>query len=59
MKNIILLMDSIATMIVCTPTMKSTIDTTLQSKVVSLLQNKMSEINTISGQTFIMEIQTD
>ena len=42
----------------CTPTKKSTIDTTLQSKVDSLLQNKMSEINAISGQAIVMDIQT-
>ena len=44
--------------IACTPTKKSTIDTTLQSKVDSLLQNKMYEINAISGQAIVMEVQT-
>ena len=43
-------------MIACTPTKKSTIDTTLQSTVDSILQNKMSEINTISGQAIIMDM---
>ena len=45
-------------MIACTPTKQSTIDTTLQTKVDSILQNKMSEINAISGQTIVMEVQT-
>jgi len=44
-------------MIACTPNKQSAIDTTLQSKVDSLLQNKMSEINAISGQAIIMEVQ--
>lgn len=34
-----------------------TIDTTLQTKVDSILQNKMSEINAISGQAIVMDIQ--
>lgn len=58
MRNIILLLGCIATLIACTPTKKSTIDTTLQSKVDSFLQNKMSEINAISGQAIVMDIQT-
>ena len=33
-------------------------DTTLQSKVDSFLQNNMSEINAISGQAIVMDIQT-
>ena len=57
MKKTILL-GCIATMIACTPTKESTIDTTLQTKVDSLLQNKMSEINAISGQAIVMEVQT-
>ena len=40
----------------CTPTKKSTIDTTLQSTVDSILQNKMSEINAISGQAIVMDM---
>ena len=35
---------------------QSTIDTTLQSKVDSILQNKMSEINAISGQAIVMDM---
>ena len=45
-------------MIACTPTKQSTIDTTLQTKVDSILQNKMSEIGAISGQAIVMEVQT-
>ena len=36
----------------------STIDSTLQVKVTSLLENKLSELNALSGQTIIMEVQT-
>ena len=56
MKKIFLL-GCIATMIACTPTKQSTIDTTLQTKVDSILHNKMSEINAISGQAIVMEVQ--
>ena len=52
----ILLLGCIATMIACTPTKESTIDTTLQSTVDSILQNKMSEINAISGQAIVMDM---
>ena len=45
-----------ATMLACTPTKKSTIDTALQTKVDSILQNKMSEINAISGQAIVMDM---
>ena len=34
----------------------STIDTTLQTKVDSILQNKMSEIDAISGQVIVMDM---
>ena len=53
----ILLLGCIATMLACTPTKKSTIDTTLQSTVDSILQNKMSEINAISGQAIVMDME--
>ena len=56
-KNLLLL-GCIATMIACTPTKQPTIDTTLQSKVDSILKNKMSEIDAISGQAIVMEVQT-
>ncbi|MEY8687931.1 penicillin-binding transpeptidase domain-containing protein [Bacteroides sp. AN502(2024)] len=36
----------------------STIDSTLQVKVDSILQNKLSELNAISGQVIVMEVQT-
>ncbi len=56
MKKLFIICACIATMIACTPTKKSTIDTTLQSKVDSLLQNKMSEISAISGQAIVMDM---
>ena len=46
-------------MTACIPTKESTIDTTLQSKVDSILQNKMSEIDAISGQAIVLDIQKD
>ena len=36
----------------------STIDSTLQVKVTSILENKLIELNALSGQAIIMEIQT-
>ena len=36
----------------------STIDSTLQVKVTSILEIKLSELNALSGQTIIMEVQT-
>lgn len=36
----------------------STIDSTLQVKATSILQNKLSEINALSGQVIIIEVQT-
>ena len=36
----------------------STIDSTLQVKATSILENKLSELNALSGQTIIMEVQT-
>ena len=53
----LLLLGCIATMIACTPTKQSTIDTTLQTKVDSILQNKMSEIDAISGQAIVMDME--
>ena len=55
MKKIFLL-GCIATMIACTPTKQSTIDITLQTKVDSILQNKMSEIGAISGQAIVVDM---
>ena len=56
MRKILLILFSIDC-IACTPIKQSTIDTTLQSKVDSILQNKMSEIGAISGQAIVMDIQ--
>ena len=53
-----MLLGCLAIMISCTPTKQSTIDNTLQTKVDSILQNKMSEIGAISGQAIVMEVQT-
>lgn len=36
----------------------STIDSTLQVKATSILENKLTELNVLSGQTIIMEVQT-
>lgn len=36
----------------------SEIDSTLQVKVTTILENKLSEINALSGQVIIMEVQT-
>ena len=58
MKKLFTIGVCIAAMIACTPTKQSTIDTTLQTKVDSILHNKMSEINAISGQAIVMEVQT-
>lgn len=35
-----------------------TIDSTLQVKVTSILENKLSELNALSGQAIVMEVQT-
>lgn len=35
-----------------------TIDSALQTKVTSILENKLSELNALSGQAIIMEVQT-
>ena len=54
----LLLLGCVATMIACTPAKQSTIDTILQLRVDSILQNKMSEIDALSGQAIVMEVQT-
>ena len=36
----------------------SAIDSTLQVKAISILENKLSELNALSGQAIIMEVQT-
>ena len=48
------------TMLSCTPQNErvSTIDNTLQKKVDSILQYKITEINAISSQAIVMEVET-
>ena len=61
MKNTIILLISIATFIACAKQKAeqvSTIDSTLQVSVDSILQNKLSELNATVGQVIIMEVQT-
>lgn len=61
MKKAIILLNCIATITACSPAkieQASTIDSTLQTKVTSILQYKLSEINAQSGQVIIMEVQT-
>ena len=58
MRKTLLILFSIGC-IACTPTKQSTIDTTLQFKVDSFLQNKMSEINAISGQAIVMDMESN
>ncbi len=42
----------------CETENKSTLDDTLQVKVISILENKLSEINVLSVQVIIMEVQS-
>ena len=61
MKNTIILLISIATFIACTKQKAeqvSTIDSTLQVSVDSILQNKLSELDATIGQVIVMEVQT-
>lgn len=61
MKNTIILLISIATFIACAKQKAeqvSTIDSTLQVRVDSILQNKLSELNATVGQVIIMEVRT-
>lgn len=63
MKKTIALLISMATFIACNPTMRKveqipTIDSILQAKVDSILQNKLSELNATLGQIIVMEVQT-
>lgn len=61
MKNTVILLISIATFIACTKQKAeqvSTIDSTLQVSVDSILQNKLSELDATVGQVIIMEVQT-
>ena len=61
MKNTIILLISIATFIACAKQKAeqvSTIDSTLQVSVDSILQNKLSELDAAVGQVIVMEMQT-
>lgn len=60
MKTKIMILGCVVSMLSCTPAKEkvSTIDTTLQAKVDSILQNKIAEINAVSGQAIVMEVQT-
>ncbi len=62
MKNTIILLISIATFIACAKQKAeqvSTIDSTLQVSVDSILQNKLSELDATIGQVIVMEVQTE
>lgn len=61
MKNTIILLISIATFIACAKQKTeqvSTIDSTLQVKVDSILQNKLFKLDATVGQVIVMEVQT-
>ena len=63
MKKTIILSISIATFIACSPPkpkagQASTIDSTLQVRVDSILQNKLFELDATTGQVIVMEVQT-
>ncbi len=63
MKNTLILLGSIVTLMACCPAKRkvepvSTIDSTLQVKVDSIMQDKMAEKNAHKGQVIVMEVQT-
>ena len=61
MKNTVILLISIATFIACAKQKTeqvSAIDSTLQIRVDSILQNKLSELDATTGQVIVMEVQT-
>lgn len=61
MNNVVIPLISIATFIACAKQkveQVSTIDSTLQVRVDSILQNKLSELNATIGQAIVMEVQT-
>ena len=64
MIRISILLSCMITMIACNSTKQkdtqtsTTIDSTLQVKATSILENKQTELNALSGQVIIMEIQT-
>ena len=49
---------SMTLMVSCSNNDNSTIDSTLQVKATSILENKLSELNALSGQAIVMEVQT-
>ena len=63
MTKTLILLSSIIAFTACSPTKQkaeqvSTIDSTLQVKVDSILQNKLSELDATIGQVIVMEVQT-
>lgn len=64
MIRISILFSCMITMIACNPVKQRdaqssiTIDSTLQAKATSILENKLTELNALSGQAIVMEVQT-
>ena len=64
MIRISILFSCMITMIACNSTKQkntqtsTTIDSTLQVKATSILENKLTELNALSGQAIVMEVQT-
>lgn len=61
MNKAVILLISVATFIACAKQKAeqvSTIDSTLQIRVDSILQNKLSELDATTGQVIVMEVQT-
>jgi len=63
MKRIAVLFTILISMSACSlkessPTNKSSLDSTLQVKAISILENKLSELNALSGKVIIMKVQT-
>nr|WP_181988132.1 penicillin-binding transpeptidase domain-containing protein [Phocaeicola vulgatus] len=64
MIRISILLSCMITMIACNSTKQkdtqtsTTIDSTLQVKATSILENKLTELNALSGQVIIMKVQT-
>lgn len=64
MIRITILFSCMITMIACNPVKQRdaqssiTIDSTLQVEATSILENKLTELNVLSGQAIIMEVQT-
>ncbi len=64
MKKTFAIVGCIVTITACTPTQQkveqssTTIDSTLQIKIDSILQNKLSELDATFGQIIVMEVQT-